>query len=80
MPNDVAFGFTAKLWCYLRDTTLPLSYLYGKKYVGPITDLILSLREELYAQPYETIDWPKTRYTVAKVGKWLQPIISIMIF
>ncbi|KAM7519436.1 hypothetical protein LguiB_018398 [Lonicera macranthoides] len=65
LPSYLPFH-PGKLWCNIRDTSLPLSYLYGKKYVGPITDLILSLREELYAQPYETIDWPKTRYTVAK--------------
>ncbi|KAI5669085.1 hypothetical protein M9H77_18938 [Catharanthus roseus] len=45
-----------KLWCYLRDTYTPLSYLYGKKFVGPTTDIIISLREELYNQPYHEDD------------------------
>jgi len=44
-----------------------MSYLYGKKFVGPITKLIMSLREEMYNQPYDQIDWNKCRSRVAKV-------------
>ncbi|KAF8413572.1 hypothetical protein HHK36_001563 [Tetracentron sinense] len=40
------------MWCYFRLTYLPMSYLYGRRFVGPITDLVLSLREELHTQPY----------------------------
>lgn len=46
---------------------MPMSYLYGKRFVGPITPLILQLREELYAQPYDTINWKKARHICAKV-------------
>ncbi|KAA8514921.1 hypothetical protein F0562_018100 [Nyssa sinensis] len=55
-----------KMWCYCRDTFLPMSYLYGKKYVGPITDLIISLRIELYNQPYNEINWKNTRHLCFK--------------
>ncbi|XP_027180492.1 beta-Amyrin Synthase 2-like [Coffea eugenioides] len=54
------------LWCYLRETYMPLAYLYGRKYVGPITDLILSLRNELYNEPYDTINWNATRHSCLK--------------
>ena len=48
---------------------MPMSYLYGKRFVGPITPLILQLRDELLLQPYEAINWNKTRRLYAKV--WL---------
>ena len=47
---------------------MPMSYLYGKRFVGPITPLILQLREELYAQPYDEINWKGVRHHCAKVS------------
>ncbi|KAJ4835240.1 Amyrin synthase lup2 [Turnera subulata] len=44
-----------------------MSYLYGKRFVGPITPLISQLREELYLQPYDTINWNRMRRVCAKV-------------
>ncbi|MCL7050811.1 hypothetical protein MKW94_005299, partial [Papaver nudicaule] len=55
-----------KMWCYCRLVYMPMSYLYGKRFVGPITDLILSLREELHVQPYDKIEWNGTRHECAK--------------
>lgn len=57
----------AKMWCYCRMVYMPMSYLYGKRFVGPITPLILQLREELYAQPYDEVNWKKVRHFCAKV-------------
>ncbi|XP_076936719.1 beta-amyrin synthase 2-like isoform X1 [Bidens hawaiensis] len=56
----------AKMWCYCRLTYIPMSYLYGKRFVGPITPLILQLRDELYAQPYKEIKWRSIRHLCAK--------------
>ncbi|CAL5210450.1 unnamed protein product [Lathyrus oleraceus] len=56
----------AKMWCYCRLVYMPMSYLYGKRFVGPITPLILQLREELHNQPYEKINWTKARHLCAK--------------
>ncbi|KAM1430091.1 hypothetical protein ACFX2I_046204 [Malus domestica] len=56
----------AKMWCYCRMVYMPMSYLYGKRFVGPITPLILQLREELYAQPYDEINWKGVRHHCAK--------------
>lgn len=55
------------MWCYCRMVYMPMSYLYGKKFVGPITPLILQLREELYSEPYDKISWTKYRHLCAKV-------------
>ncbi|KAF5193729.1 Lupeol synthase [Thalictrum thalictroides] len=39
---------------------------YLSRFVGPITDLVLSLRHELYGIPYEEIDWNKARHSCSK--------------
>jgi len=53
--------------CYCRLVYMPMSYLYGKRFVGPITPLILKLREELLTEPYEKVNWQKVRHLCAKV-------------
>lgn len=65
--------------CYCRLVYMPMSYLYGKKFVGPITDLIKSLREELYNQPYDQINWNKARNTIAKVCMCVEPFYISLI-
>lgn len=47
---------------------LPMSYLYGKRFVGPITPTVLSLRKELYTTPYHEVNWDEARNLCAKVG------------
>ncbi|KMT17651.1 hypothetical protein BVRB_2g035990 [Beta vulgaris subsp. vulgaris] len=55
-----------KTLSYSRLVYMPVSYLYGKRFVGRITQLILSLRNELYTQPYCQINWNRARNTCAK--------------
>ncbi|XP_027065232.2 lupeol synthase-like [Coffea arabica] len=55
-----------KMLCYCRLVCMPMSYLYGKRFVGTITRLVISLRQELYVQPYYEINWDKARNTCAK--------------
>ena len=57
----------ANLMCLCRVTYMPISYLYGKKFVGPITPLILQLRQELHIQPYHKIKWSEARHVCAQV-------------
>ncbi|KAL3521499.1 hypothetical protein ACH5RR_019648 [Cinchona calisaya] len=45
---------------------LPMSYLYGKSFVGKTTQVIYSPRDELYIQPHHKIDWNKARDMCAK--------------
>nr|AUD09561.1 onocerin synthase 2 [Ononis spinosa] len=54
------------MMCYCRLVYMPMSYLYGKKFMGPNTSLIRSLKEEMYNEPYDQINWNKARNTVAK--------------
>ncbi|WOL08535.1 cycloartenol synthase-like isoform X1 [Canna indica] len=55
-----------RMWCHCRMVYLPMSYIYGKRFVGPITPTILSLRKELYNLPYDQIDWNQARNECAK--------------
>ncbi|KAG2664954.1 hypothetical protein I3760_16G106800 [Carya illinoinensis] len=52
--------------CYACIVYMPMSYLYGRRFVGPITELVCSLRKELYNEPYNLINWNKARNTFAK--------------
>ncbi|KNA23716.1 hypothetical protein SOVF_022560 [Spinacia oleracea] len=55
-----------RMWCHCRMVYLPMSYLYGKRFVGPITPTVLSLRRELFDVPYHEIDWDRARNECAK--------------
>ncbi|KAJ8471616.1 hypothetical protein OPV22_025959 [Ensete ventricosum] len=55
-----------RMWCHCRMVYLPMSYIYGKRFVGPITPTVVSLRTELYNIPYEQIDWNRARNECAK--------------
>lgn len=55
-----------RMWCHCRMVYLPMSYLYGKRFVGPITPTVLSLRKEIFNVPYHEIDWNQARNLCAK--------------
>ncbi|KAI8565908.1 hypothetical protein RHMOL_Rhmol03G0297400 [Rhododendron molle] len=55
-----------RMWCHCRMVYLPMSYLYGKRFVGPITPTVLALRKELYTLPYHEIEWNQARNQCAK--------------
>ena len=48
---------------------LPMSFLYGKKFVGPITPTVLSMRKELFTVPYHEIDWNEAWNLCAKASQ-----------
>ncbi|KAK1361091.1 Terpene cyclase/mutase family member [Heracleum sosnowskyi] len=55
-----------RMWCPCRMVHLPMSYLYGKRFVGPITPTVLALRKEIFNVPYLEIDWNQARTSCAK--------------
>jgi lanosterol synthase len=67
-----------RMYCHTRLIYLGLSYLYGVKYQAPITDLILQLREELYDEPFEAIDFSAHRYDLCEndVYEYPHPILK----
>ncbi|XP_010088501.2 lupeol synthase, partial [Morus notabilis] len=65
LPKSFPF-YPGNMLCYCRLVYIPMAYLYGRKFVGPKTDLIQSLRKELHTEPYDQIDWNRARNTLAK--------------
>jgi lanosterol synthase len=55
----------SKLWCHCRQVYLPMSYCYSVQLKAKEDSLITSLRQELYVEPYDSIDWPSQRNNVA---------------
>jgi squalene/oxidosqualene cyclase-like protein len=69
-----------RLWCHCRMVYLPMCYLYGKRFVYADADTdptVQSLREELYCQPYDSIDWAATRELVAEIDNY-SPVHPLM--
>ncbi|KAH7848449.1 hypothetical protein Vadar_002836 [Vaccinium darrowii] len=60
------------MWCYCRTAYMPMSYLYGRKYHGPITDLVKSIRQEIHTKPYEEINWNKARHHCCKEDLYVE--------
>ncbi|XP_019170947.1 PREDICTED: dammarenediol II synthase-like [Ipomoea nil] len=56
----------AKMWCYCRTTYMSMSYLYAKRYHGPLKDLVLCIRNEIHVKAYDRIDWNSTRMDCCK--------------
>ncbi|GMI93564.1 camelliol C synthase 1 [Hibiscus trionum] len=80
LPSYLPLG-PARLWSFMRNFFAPLSYLYGKKFVGPMNDLIVSLRDEIYTQPYDKIDWNKARHLCSKEDMYLPyPMVQILLW
>ncbi|KAI7731618.1 hypothetical protein M8C21_019686 [Ambrosia artemisiifolia] len=55
-----------RMWCHCRMVYLPMSYIYGRRLVGPITSTVLALRKELFTVPYHDINWNDARNLCAK--------------
>lgn len=56
-----------RMWCHCRLVYLPMSYLYGKRYVAPMNATTRALRKELYTKAYDEIDWDLARNQCATV-------------
>ncbi|EFH64023.1 hypothetical protein ARALYDRAFT_477065 [Arabidopsis lyrata subsp. lyrata] len=83
LPSFLPIHPDSRYWrtlCYSRMVSIPMSYLYGKRFVGPITPLILLLRGELYLESYEEISWNKTRRLYAKEDMYYpHPLVQDLI-
>ncbi len=42
-----------------------MGYVYGRRATGSLTPLVMQLRDELYIEPYNTIDWPSLRTCIS---------------
>ncbi|XP_058743524.1 mixed-amyrin synthase-like isoform X2 [Vicia villosa] len=81
MLPSFLLNHSARMLCYCRLVYMPMSYLYGKRFTGSITPLILKLRKELLPQPYEKVNWQKIRHLCAKEDLYYShPLIQDLIW
>lgn len=68
-----------KLWCHCRMVYLPMGYIYCKRFVPEMDETLLSLRKELYLEPYDSISWNDTRQLCASIDEYspLNPIMKL---
>jgi squalene/oxidosqualene cyclase-like protein len=79
LPNWFPFH-PGRMWCHARMVYLPMSYLYGHRYVYENADadpIILALRQELYNEDYDSIDFSSTRHYVADIDNY-SPVGMLM--
>lgn len=60
-------------WCHTRMVYLPMSYGYGHRLRGEITELVKEIRSEIYVEPYEQIRWKKHRFNVHETDSYVKP-------
>lgn len=52
-------------WVHCRIVYLPMSYLYAKRFVTPLTNVLADIRDEIYPTRYADVDWDEARGAVA---------------
>ncbi|KAJ2162199.1 hypothetical protein GGF46_000816 [Coemansia sp. RSA 552] len=58
-------------WVHTRAVFVGMSYTYGRKVTMEPTDLTRALRDELYDEPYDKIDWPAQRDNVCARDRYV---------
>jgi lanosterol synthase len=49
---------------------LPMSWIWSKRWTMPETEVIRELRQELFTQPWETINWAAERNNIAEIDNY----------
>lgn len=83
LPDWVPFA-PWRWWIHIRQVFVSMSFLWSRKWVAEETDIIRALREELFVEPYEEIDWTGNRNTIAKEDNynpksWLLNMINTLL-
>jgi 2,3-oxidosqualene cyclase len=61
------------LYCHTRYIYLAISFLYGARFRGDLGPITQALRGELYAEPYDTIDFAAHRNSIARTDLYVAP-------
>ncbi|MYE06358.1 MAG: NAD(P)-binding protein, partial [Chloroflexi bacterium] len=62
-------------YCHTRLIYMAMAAIYARRFQTPVTPLIASLREELYPQGYETIDFPAARSRLRAADLFAAPTV-----
>lgn len=71
-------------WIHMRMVFLPMSYIWSKRFTCPENNLIRELRQELFPDPYESIDFASHRNTIAPTDNyhpktWILNFINMLL-
>ncbi|RMZ81528.1 hypothetical protein DV737_g2446, partial [Chaetothyriales sp. CBS 132003] len=71
-------------WIHMRMVFLAMGFIWSKKFVGPETSLVRCLRQELFVEPYEKIDFTSHRNSIAPADNyhpktWLLNLINFIL-
>ncbi|KAI9887388.1 MAG: Lanosterol synthase (Oxidosqualene--lanosterol cyclase) [Watsoniomyces obsoletus] len=69
LPDWVPFA-PWRWWIHIRQVFLPMSYMYSKRWTCPSTPLVLELRDELYTEPYDSIDFAWHRNSISPMDNY----------
>ncbi|KAJ1927549.1 hypothetical protein EC988_010228, partial [Linderina pennispora] len=67
-------------WVHTRAVFVAMCYTYSLKRSMPLNDLTRSLRQELYDQPYEQIDWRAQRDNVSSADRYVPNTLLLRVF
>jgi lanosterol synthase len=62
-----------RYYCHTRNIYLAIAWLYGNRFRARLGPIVHDLRRELYAVPYETIDFAAHRHEVAPSDLYVRP-------
>eukprot|EP01100_Stratorugosa_tubuloviscum_P003990 TRINITY_DN1979_c3_g1_i1.p1 TRINITY_DN1979_c3_g1~~TRINITY_DN1979_c3_g1_i1.p1 ORF type:complete len:729 (-),score=327.52 TRINITY_DN1979_c3_g1_i1:105-2291(-) len=54
-----------RFWCHCRMVYLPMAYVFGERVTATNNQLLNDIRNEIYTQPYNTINWKNARDAIA---------------
>lgn len=57
-------------WIHIRQVFLPMGYIYEKKWSCEETDMIRGLRQELFVENWESIDWAGNRNSICPIDNF----------
>jgi lanosterol synthase len=57
-------------WVHIRMVFLPMSWIWSKRWTMPETPVIRELRQELFTQPWETINWAAERNNISEIDNY----------
>lgn len=80
LPSWIPYLHPSKWWCHCRLVYLAMGYIFGKKMRVKLNPLLLSLREELYCEPYDKVNWDKYRNYICPLDiyKPLHPLYKFL--
>ncbi|KAI8873569.1 terpene synthase [Ramicandelaber brevisporus] len=64
LPYALPFS-PGRFWVHAREAMMSMTQLHGLRKSVPLTPLILSLRDEIFTVPYDSIDWPSQLYNIS---------------